>query len=822
MKTKIKKDSEVVCFHCLTKVNKNLAIKDFDGEKELYFCCSGCKSVYYIIKGGGFDSFYDRRDGFKPGPPPKVQVSEELFLDDVKPIENDEFELTLFVTNIRCASCIWLIENYLIKQDGILYVRVNYATHKMKIIWDNRKITIKDILTIIQSLGYCPLPLSQFSSNEMLHREKKNYFYRLVISLFFTMQIMIFSFALYAGYFQGIEQKYKYLFQILTMFLSTPVVFYSGWPFIKNSISSFRHRKINMDILVFLSSFTAYFYSVVAIFVGKEVFFDTASMIITLILVGRYIEVSAKLKAAQEINLLFSLMPKQAKYLGESFTDKDFDIKTCEVKILPITKIKKGGFVLVDKDEIVPVDGEVVYGSSEVDESLLTGEAYPIVKKKGEHVFAGTKNLSGKLVVKTIKDSNEFILSKIIDAIQQAQDSDIKVQSFANKFIGFFVPTIILVALLTFSFWMIYSNNFITSLMNSVSVLAIACPCALGLATPLALLVAIANATKHGVIIKNGNILELLPKANNFFFDKTGTLTLGRPEVLQIKCYSGDENYILKVAASMERFSKHVIAKAILSKFVEDFIDFEAIEEIPGRGVFAKLNNNNFYLGNLKFLQENGVAIDDKILDDFQYYANRGFILVFLAKKENVLGVIILSDEVDENAKDILQYFLNIGKKLFVLTGDNKLSSQQFLKKLGLDLAIQCQMTPLDKKDFIEERNEYVNVFIGDGINDAPALKVADVGIAIGKSGADVAVESSDAVFLNGGIVQLKYLFKLSLKTMKIIKSNIIWAFSYNLIAIPLAVAGKIHPIISALFMSLSSLIVVFNSLRIKFLKFNP
>ncbi|KAA0257144.1 heavy metal translocating P-type ATPase [Deferribacter autotrophicus] len=808
----------VVCKHCLLKINKNAAIKEeIDGET-VYFCCAGCKNVYHILKEGGFESFYEKRKNYKPGPPPEVTVTEDLFIEDIKELD-DEYEIELLLTNIRCASCIWLIEKYLQKLSGITYIRVNYATHKAKIRWKKEKTTLREIINKIQSIGYCPLPASHTSTDNILANEKKDYFYRFSIAAFFTMQIMIYSFALYAGYFQGIDPELKHLFQIIVWILATPVVFYSGWPFMKNTLLFLKQRKFNMDTLVFLSSFTAYVYSVIAIFNGKEVYFDTSSMIITLILLGRFIELDAKAKATRELSLLYSLQPKQIKLLN-NFNLKDYLAGKIKPVITPLSNVTINSYIEVHPGETIPVDGKLISGETEVDESMLTGEALPVKKGDGTHVFAGTINLNSRIVIKATVHPKETVLSKIIDAVQQAQQSKIHIQTLAEKVIGIFVPAILLISFSTFIFWYYTYGATLTALMNAISVLAIACPCALGLATPLAILVAISNATKNGIIIKNGQILELLPKSKHFYFDKTGTLTIGKPEIIKIIPFGISEEDVLKYAASVERLSSHVLAKAVTSAYTGEFINIVKSKELPGKGVEASDGTNLYYVGNLNLMKEKNIHIDSTVLEIFEKYAKEGYLTIFVAKNDDILGLILLSDKIKQSASSVIKFLLAQKKKITVITGDNYFSAAKIVKTLGLNVNLITDITPLDKAKIIKHSKEMKELpaMIGDGINDAPALKEADISIAMGK-GTDIAIESSDAVLLNSDIKLLIYFHKLSQKTMNIIKGNLFWAFSYNIIAIPLAVSGKIHPIISAASMSISSLFVVFNSLRIKLLK---
>ncbi|MBC7195784.1 MAG: heavy metal translocating P-type ATPase [Deferribacterales bacterium] len=800
------------CSHCLLKFNKNTAIVEKEGDKELHFCCPGCQSVYHIIKDGGFDSFYKKRRDYKPGPPELAFISDELFVDDI--IEHENYsEIEFIATNIRCAACIWLIENYLSKLNGIKYVRANYATHKVKIQWDNSTIPLNEILNGIANLGYTPVPLSAMSSSDYFQKLKKSYFYKFSIGAFFTMQIMIYSVALYAGYFQGIDENLKEMFKLIAMILATPVVFYSGLPFAINSIKSLKTKTLNMDTLVFLGSYSAYFYSVFGVFTGGEIYFDTSSMIITLILLGRYIETEAKIKASKEITLLFNLQPKQAKLL-KSFTKNDYIQGKLKPLIVKVASIRKGDILEVLPGENIPVDGKVIYGKSEVNESMFTGESVPVLKKQGCTVISGTNNLNGTLVIEATKSSKESSLNKIAEAIKSAQESKFYFQKLADKITVYFVPTIIAIAFATFLYWFNHSNSFVTSFMNAVSVLVIACPCAMGLATPLAILVATSTAFKKGILIKEGFILENASKVKAVFFDKTGTITEGVPKIVGIKSY--DNNFdTLKIAASLERFSKHILAISIVSQYTEGFEEVTDIKEIPGQGMVGNTNNNiQIAAGNMLLFNRLGIDIDTIVKNDLESLASKGYTNIMVSYNKKIIGVISLFDNVRESFGEIYNFLTKKHIEVNILTGDTKETAENVLKDYT-DINIFSSLSPIEKVEVIKNNLHKFPIMVGDGINDAPSLKQAFIGIGMGK-GTEIALESSDAVFVNSNLLLLKDFLNLSKKTRGIIIENLFWAFSYNFVTIPLAISGKIHPVFSAVLMSISSLIVVFNSLRIK------
>lgn len=816
MMTTKSSDSTVECSHCLLKFNKNTAIiEETDGEK-LYFCCPGCQSVYHIIKDGGFDSFYRKRRDFKPGPVSIVRVSDETFIDDI--VEYDEHsEIEFIATNIRCAACIWLIENYLSKLDGVLYVRVNYATHKVRVRWDKNRINLETILNSIANLGYVPVPSSMLSSSDYYSKVKKDYFLRFSVGAFFSMQLMIYSIALYAGYFQGMEEDLKNMFRIIAMILATPVVFYSGLPFAVNTYKSLKSKTVNMDTLVFLGSYSAYFYSIYSIFSGGEIYFDTAATIITLILLGRYIETEAKISATKEISLLYNLQPKQVKKFENFDTQKYLSGELTPV-VVKASSVNIGDIVEVLPGESIPVDGVVVYGESEVDQSMFTGESVPVLKRIGSDVFSGTINLNGTIVIRATSSVKDSSLSKIADAIKSAQDSSFYFQRLADRITVFFVPFVIMISVGTFLYWINEGSKFVDSFLISVSVLVIACPCALGLATPLAILISTSMAFKSGILIKEGSILENAIKVKAIFFDKTGTITEGHPKIVSIKSYVDVD--VMRFAASLERFSKHVIARSIVQSYTAEFIPVTDVKEIPGYGMYGVIEDGKKLLvGNISLMNDMGITLTDSVKRDLHELSKNGWTNVFVALDGELIGVISLFDSIKESFKSVYDYLLKNGYDIYVITGDTRETTESVLK--GFEkIKIKSSLTPLQKAEVVKEHIDRFPMMLGDGINDAPSLKQAFIGIAMGK-GTDIALESADAVFMNSDISLVEKFFNLAKKTRRIIIENLFWAFSYNFIAIPLAMMGKIHPVFSAIFMSVSSLFVVLNSLRIKILNLN-
>ncbi|QAR32479.1 heavy metal translocating P-type ATPase [Geovibrio thiophilus] len=800
------------CAHCLLDVKENSAVKiEKDGET-LYFCCHGCLSVYGLIHNAGLDSFYIRRTDWKEGGVDSARISDELFEDDLTEADG-ECSLDVVLSGVRCSSCIWLVENFFRKDENITYVRVNYATHKARVRWKKGSLSLSDMLEKFRSLGYPPMPAGKGGRNSVLEEERRDYFYRFSVGSFFAMNVMLYTFAMYAGYFHGMDDGLKKFFKLLSWALATPVMFYSGYPFIINSFKSVRNRVLNMDVLVFLGSFSSYIYSVSAVFGDQEVYFDTTCMIITLILLGRFIETGAKLRHSGAVTRLLSYQPQTVRLIRD-FEPSAYAEGRLEAVLIPVKSVKTGDFLEVLPGSSVPADGQVIHGESEVDESMLTGEASPVFKTEGADVFAGTSNLNGNLVIECFQAGNGTVLSRIVKAVEEAQAEKAPIQNLADSLVGWFVPVIITIAAGTFCWWYFRSGSGLEGLMNAVSVLVIACPCALGLATPLAVMISTTKTASFGALVRSGEVMETLSHINCWCFDKTGTITRGEMKVADI--YDLGSGRTLALAASAERFSSHLISKAVTDYYDGEFLPAENFREIPGNGVEADINGKRVRAGKLKFIAEYA-EVTSEMREQHDYFSAKGHTVAAVAEEDELIGFILLSDSVREEAGYTLTELMKRRNRVLILTGDSRKAADKLISALGAD-GVEClaEVTPFEKAETIRKLRQegYKVAMVGDGINDAPALTEADAGIAMGK-GTDIAIESADAVLMRGDLSVILKLNKTAKKTFTIIKENLFWAFSYNFIAVPLAVTGKIHPIFSAAFMAVSSLIVVFNSMRI-------
>jgi len=805
------------CDHCLLTFPERDAIYDEIDEKKRVFCCNACRGIYRLIYEEGLDRFYKERkwdEAVAALVPFTKEIDIKAFADNVRDV-GDKKEIDIFIDNIRCASCVWLNEKILHKTQGIEYARVNYATHRAKIRWNPAVVSLDRILKRIISIGYNPKPYSESEQFMAQRAETRDLLIRFGTAGFLSSQLMIYVIALYAGYFQGIDPNTKFILEAIAGLLTVPVIFYSGMPFIKNTITGLRHLRFNMDALIAIGSGSAFLYSVYQMVAkGPEgkVYFDTSAMIITLILLGRYIEATAKGKASETIKMLTELTPKDARR-----------VKGRDIETIPVSSVNKGDFIQVRPGERIPLDGIVTSGESEADEAIITGESKPVSKKQGSEVIGGTMNLYGSFIFEVTRTGKDTVLSGIIRAVEDAQARKPKIQVLADRVVSVFVPVILIIALSTVIFYLLKGSSSHFALMTGISVLVIACPCSLGLATPIAVLIFTTKASSRGILIRGGEVVDNASRITNVIFDKTGTITVGMPVLKKTIVFenSMDEEELLSIAALIEEMSEHSIGHAIvdaakkISNLKSQISNVSGFKTVTGRGVVGIIANKKILIGNMTFMNENHIQMPTFGEDILKFYKD-GDTIVYVGWDGALKGLFIISDVVRDEAHGVVHELKNMGINVSIISGDNKTTTFSIAASVGID-SVLSEATPGKKKEAIEDIQQKGNkvMMIGDGINDAPALTEAVVGMAMGQ-GTDIAMESADMVLARNDLRLIPYFIRLSKKTYSVIKQNIFWAFFYNLLAIPLAVLGVLHPIIAAGAMAASSLIVVGNSLRIR------
>ena len=733
---------------------------------------------------------------------------------------------TLPIQGMSCASCVVKIENSVKKLEGVVDINVNLGTEKATVEYLPGKVGLDEIKKAVSKAGPYEVLLETLVDQEKLLHKKafRKLKIRLIISIILSFLVLVLSLYEMLPVFENIDLLFVYF---LSFGLTTPVLFWCGSQFHIGFLRALRHKTFDMNSLISIGTLSAYFYSVVATFYPEffiqtswkaEVYYDTAAVIITLILLGRFLETKAKGKTSEAIKKLMGLQPKTARLILADRTEKD----------IPINELKLGDIILVRPGEKIAVDGEIVEGYSAIDESIVTGESLPMEKKVGDSVIGGTINKNRTFKFRATKVGDRTFLAQVIKLVQEAQGSKAPIQRLADKIAGIFVPIVILIAILTFTIWYFLGPepqlNF--ALLTFVAVLIIACPCALGLATPTAIMVGTGKGAEMGVLIKDAEALETIPQIKTFVFDKTGTLTRGEPKVFQIISVNNlSVEEILHYAGSVEKGSEHPISKALLGEAQKRNIKLtnpSNFQAVPGHGVRAEIDGRKILLGNLKLLRENNISTAN-LERQQEEISSQGATTLFLALDNKPAGVIGIKDTLKTNSKEVVQTLKNMDKEVIMITGDNQKAASTIAQETGIDQVL-AEVLPGDKANEIKKLQAQGKkvAMVGDGINDAPALAQADVGMALG-TGTDVAIESADISLVREDLSGIISALKLSHKTMRTIKWNLFWAFIYNIIGIPIA-AGVLYPafqtllspMIASAAMAFSSVFVVTNSLRLR------
>lgn len=731
---------------------------------------------------------------------------------------------TLKIEGMTCAACAKNIERVTRKINGVIDVNVNFATEKLAISFEPSLVRTSDIKKAIEKAGYKALEEESNIDTDKEKKEKeiKDLWNRFLISATFGVPLLLI--AMIPMFFKLPEainpMMHMKEFAILQLVLVLPIMYTGKKYFIVGFKSLFRLSP-NMDSLISIGTSAAFLYSlfaVVEIMAGKtgyEMYFESAGVILTLITLGKYLETVTKGKTSEAIKKLMGLAPKTAIIIRDN---KEIEI--------PIEEVEVGDIVVVKPGEKMPVDGEVVEGTTSVDESMLTGESMPVEKSIGHKIIGASINKNGTIKYKATKVGKDTALAQIITLVENAQGSKAPIAKMADVISSYFVPVVIVIALVSSLAWFLSGESVVFSLTIFISVLVIACPCALGLATPTAIMVGTGKGAEYGVLIKSGTALESAHKIQTIVFDKTGTITEGKPKVTDVVTVPGiDETILLQLAASAEKGSEHPLGEAIVKGAEERFLEFKKVDNfkaIPGYGIEVSIEGNKIILGNRKLMVESKIFLE-KLEDISNKLAEEGKTPMYIAIENKLSGIIAVADTVKENSKKAIERLHSMGIEVAMITGDNKRTAAAIAEQVGID-RILAEVLPEDKANEVKKlQAEGKKVaMVGDGINDAPALAQADIGIAIG-SGTDVAMESADIVLMRSDLMDVPTALQLSKKTITNIKQNLFWAFGYNTLGIPVAM-GILHlfggpllnPIIAALAMSFSSVSVLTNALRLK------
>jgi P-type Cu+ transporter len=710
-------------------------------------------------------------------------------------------KVKITIEGMHCASCSGNVEKSLSKIKGIRNISVNAVTGKAFLESDDN-IPEEVLKKAVINAGYKPVKVefeeitSSGSQSKKQKRNKDVWFTKLIGSWTFTILII---FIMYFTRLSGINILPMELETPILLILSFPIIFIFGFNTIKSGFRGFYTLYFNMDSLIALGTVVAFSTGILSFFIPIQDFSGISGMIMTIFITGKYIETKAKGKATSEIRKLLELGAKYARVLRNN---NEFEI--------PISEVKIGTIMIIKPGEKIPTDGIVIKGESSIDESMITGESLPVEKSKNDFVIGSTINQDGLLHIKATKIGKDTFLSNIIKLVDEAQGTKIPIQRLADKITNIFVPAILIISFITFMVWLVFTSyDFGKSIGVAISVLVIACPCALGLAVPISLAVGSGIGAKKGILIRKGEAIQTMKEIKTIVFDKTGTITKGKPEVNDI--YTKNEKKLFEIAGSMEKLSEHPIAKAIVEYAkIKKYLQVKNFKIIRGKGLIGTIGKDNVIIGNETLIKEHKISIKD-FESKLYEFENKGETTMIVSVNNKVIGLIGVSDKVKEDSIFAIRLLNKYGYRTIMITGDNELTAKAIAKQVGIKEVIAKVLPEEKSKKIIELQKTGMVAFVGDGINDAPALKQANIGIAIG-SGSDIAIESGDIVLAKSSLIGVVQAINLSKKTFSKIKQNLFWAFFYNIIAIPLAISGVLNPVIAEIAMAASSITVITNA----------
>ena len=735
--------------------------------------------------------------------------------------------LNFKISGMHCASCASNSQRKLKKVAGVDSAEVSYATEEACVIFDPKQAKTSDLNTAVESLGYTA-HIGEADHQQMSEHDHMSHGgdlsklkIKLLVSAFLTTPMML---AMLPGMPMWLMDSRLHLV------LATPVQFWVGKQYYLSAWRALKNGMTNMDTLITLGTSVAYFFSISVILFGSDLhklgieahaYFETSAAIITLILLGKFLEARSKGQTSDAIKKLLDLQAKKARVIRDG---KEIEIPVEEVRVSDLIKVKPG--------EKIPVDGVIEKGSAAVNESMVTGESVPVTKNKGDQVVGATLNTNGNLIIKATKIGTDTFLAHVIDLVKKAQGSKAPIQKLVDRVSSIFVPSVIALSIISFGLWWFLGPEpvLIHSLIAMIGVLIIACPCALGLATPVSIMVGVGKGAENGILIKDAENLEVAGKISTVVFDKTGTLTEGKPE-LQKLIFSDqvqNKNAVEQLILSLESESHHPLAEAVVKKLIKKhpIKEVKDFKDISGKGVQGRISGSSILIGTKTFLEENKIELNENLVEQAQELANRAQTTSYVAIDGKHVAVLGIADTVKKTSKAVISKLHQLGIKSVMLTGDNQKTAEAVAKQIGID-QVKAEVLPKDKQDVINQlkKDGEVVAMIGDGINDAPALAAADIGIAMGL-GTDVAIETAGVTLLRSDISLVPKAVKLSKATLKNIQQNLFWAFGYNIILIPVAMGAlypffaiQLNPVLASAAMALSSVSVVTNALRLKQIK---
>lgn len=805
-------DRDAGCFHCGLPVppSASFAVR-IDGAWRP-MCCRGCAAVAEAIAAHGLAGYYRHRTA----PALRGQEAVPAFVDELRlyddPAVQQSFvretaphmrEAALILEGITCAACVWLNEQHLGRLPGVVSVAINYTTRRAYVRWDERCLKLSDILKAVTDIGYAAHPFDTARFDEAARRERKSALWRLFVAGFGMMQVMMYAYPAYVA--DGdMTPDIESLMRWASLILTTPVVLYSAAPFFAAAWRDLSRRRVGMDVPVALGVAIAFIASVAAtVQGGGEVYFDSVTMFVFFLLGGRFLEMSARVKAARAAEELLKLIPACAERLTDFPQGRD-------TERVAVTTLRPGDCVLVRPGEAIPADGEIAEGATEVDDSLLTGESRPLLKVRGDRLTGGAVNVTSPVVMRVLRVGPDTVVAGILRLLDRAASGKPALAQMADRAAQIFVVVLLLVAACTAVAWALIDPA--RALWITVSVLVVSCPCALSLATPAALTAATGALTRLGVVVTRGHALETLSRATHVIFDKTGTLTRGRPELAGVEtCGVWSEREVLRLAAALERGSEHPIAAALTRAAgqVTAAGPLAAdVRNLPGAGVEGTVDGRSLRLGTPAFVGELAGPLPGPSPDG-------GATLVGLGDRDGWLALFRLTDTLRPGARALIESLVRSGRTVALLSGDRTAAARQVATSTGI-AEVVADVTPAQKLEYVKalQARGAVVAMVGDGVNDAPVLAGAAVSIAMG-GGTTIAQGASDMILLSNRLEHLGTAFETAGRTRRVIRQNLLWAAAYNVIALPLAIAGYVTPWMAGIGMSASSLLVVLNALRL-------
>ncbi len=810
--------SDHACYHCGLPVPEDVDLSVDVGGQAREMCCIGCQAVAQSIVDGGLEDYYRARDAMPESPREAMPaILDQLAMYDhadfqksfVKALGETEREATLLIEGITCSACIWLNERHLAKLPGVIAVDINYASRRARVRWDEARIRLSDILAAVAAIGYRAYPYDAAKNEALSRKERRDAIWRVWVAGFGMMQVMMYAYPVYIAN-GDMTPDIESLMRWASLILTLPVIFYSSGPFFRNAWRDLKLRRVGMDVPVALGIGAAFLASCWATFVESgEVYFDSVTMFVFFLLGGRYLEMTARQKALNVTEALAKLLPAFARKLPNFPVDR-------ETRQCMVAELASGDVVMVRPGESIPADGRVIEGSSQANESLLTGESRPISKGPGDSVIGGSVNGGSPLLVRVDQVGEGTRLSAIIHLMERAACEKPKIVELADRVASYFVAALLVVALAVALGWYWYDPD--RALWVTVSVLVVTCPCALSLATPIALTVSAGALAKDGLLVTRGHAIETLARATHFVFDKTGTLTVGQMRLLETAVAGRiSSGQALSIAAALESSSEHPIARAfMLEAGASALPPVEQIHGEPGQGLEGLVSGRRYRIGRPEYALALG---GHPAVPAAEAWLASGDGVVMLADLDGALAWFRIGDDVRPEALSLVSMLREQGKRVILLTGDATEVAHRVAKALGID-DVRAGMTPQGKHDVVTQLQASGGLvaMIGDGVNDAPVLARAQVSVAMGE-GAHLARTQADFVLLADDLACLRRGYLRAGKTLRVIRQNLWWSFAYNFVALPLAIAGWVTPWLAGIGMSASSLLVVLNSLRIQHVK---